>query len=329
MSVGPSRAQTEGPPVTAIGNEAIGNNGWETIMAGTENANMKAKWLRTLGLAICGTCLAVFWGSGPAGAQSGGALAHIKETAEIRLAYRADAAPFSYQQDGKPTGYSVNLCLEVVAALQQELKLPKLTASFVQVTAENRFQAIKQGEADLLCEATTATLSRRELVDFSIPTFVSGASLVIRPDGPTGLDQLTGEKIGVLGGTTTKQALETTLSDHKIDAKVIVVKTHDEGFEMLETGEISAYFGDRTILEDRLRRIAADNKLLLADNYLTIEPYALAMPIDHDFRLSVDRALSHLFRSGGMIKVFRASFDQSAKPSDLIKMLSRVSGLPD
>jgi polar amino acid transport system substrate-binding protein/glutamate/aspartate transport system substrate-binding protein len=68
---------------------------------------------------------------------------------------------------------------------------------------------------------------------------------------------------------------------------------------------------------------------LLADSYLTIEPYALAMPIDHDFRLAVDRALSHLFRTGGMIKVFRKSFDPQAKPSDLVKMLSRVSGLPD
>ena len=68
---------------------------------------------------------------------------------------------------------------------------------------------------------------------------------------------------------------------------------------------------------------------MLADNYLTIEPYALAMPIDHEFRLAVDRTLSHLFRSGGLVKVFRQSFDPKAKPSDLIKMLSRVSGLPD
>jgi hypothetical protein len=43
----------------------------------------------------------------------------------------------------------------------------------------------------------------------------------------------------------------------------------------------------------------------------------------------VDRSLSRLFRTGGMIKVFHKSFDPNAKPSDLIKMLSRVSGLPD
>lgn len=266
---------------------------------------------------------------GAAAAQADGTLDHIKETGEIRLAYRADASPFSYELEGKPSGYSVNLCLEVAKRLKEDLNLPTLTASFVKVTAENRFDAIAQGEADLLCEATTATLSRREKVDFSIYTFVSGASLVIRPGGPTSVDTLAGHKIGVLGGTTTLQALDQTLRENAITADVIVVKTHDEGFEKLEKGEITVYFGDRTILEDRLRRVPSKTELLLADNYLTIEPYALAMPIDHEFRLAVDRALSHLFRTGGLIKVFRQSFDPKAKPSDLIKMLSRVSGLPD
>jgi polar amino acid transport system substrate-binding protein/glutamate/aspartate transport system substrate-binding protein len=265
----------------------------------------------------------------PAAAQSGGTLERIKDSGEIRLAYRTDAAPFSFEVDGKPGGYSVNLCLEVADALQDELNLPNLTASFVQVTAENRFDALTEGAADLLCEATTATLSRRERVDFSIYTFVSGASLVIREGGPTSVSALAGQKIGVLGGTTTQQALDATLRGESIQAEVLVVKTHDEGFEKLDRGEITAYFGDRTILEDRLRRVQSVSKLLLADNYLTIEPYALAMPIDHEFRLAVDRALSHLFRTGGMIKVFRESFDPKAKPSDLIKMLSRVSGLPD
>jgi ABC-type amino acid transport substrate-binding protein len=262
-------------------------------------------------------------------AQADGTLDRIKDSGEIRLAYRADASPFSYELDGKPSGYSVNLCLEVAKGLKENLNLPKLTVSFVKVTAENRFDAITEGQADLLCEATTATLARREKMDFSIDTFVSGASLVIRPGGPTSVDTLAGQKIGVLEGTTTLQALERTLRENAIAAEVIVVKTHDEGFEKLEKGEITVYFGDRTILEDRLRRIPSGTDLMLADNYLTIEPYALAMPIDHDFRLAVDRSLSHLFRTGGLIKVFRQSFDPKAKPSDLIKMLSRVSGLPD
>ena len=265
----------------------------------------------------------------PAVADDAATLERIKEKKEIRLGFREDAAPFSYIENGKPAGYSVAVCLEVANALQQDLKMPELTMAFVPVTAENRFDAITKGAIDLLCEATSVTLTRRETMDFSIPTFVSGASLAIRPDGPTNFDAIAGKKIGVLGGTTTQEDLNATLKEQNVSADVVVVHTHDEGFEMLKKGDITAYFADRTILQERLRNDPATSGLLLADNYLTIEPYALAMPIDHDFRLAVDRALSRLFRTGGMIKIFRGSFDPEAKPSELLKALSRMSGLPE
>src|SRR6185295_3815896 len=93
-------------------------------------------------------------------AVADGTLDRIKDSGEIRLAYRADASPFSYELDGKPSGYSVNLCIEVAKRLKEDLNLPKLTVSFVKVTAQNRFDAITQGQADLLCAATTETLAR-------------------------------------------------------------------------------------------------------------------------------------------------------------------------
>ena len=100
-------------------------------------------------------------------------------------------------------------------------------------------------------------------------------------------------------------------------------------FTAAADGDITAYFGDRTILEDRLRRIPSGTELLLADNYLTIEPYALAMPRDPDFRLEVDRALSRLFRSGGGKKVFAKAFGKDAKPTGLQSSLFVISGLPE
>jgi ABC-type amino acid transport substrate-binding protein len=295
-------------------------------MIGTSRFQV-ARWGK-LALAAIGACLIAAGSGGPAAADAA-TLERIKDKKEIRLGFREDAAPFSYVDNGKPTGYSVAVCLEVANALQQDLKMPELTMAFVPVTAENRFDAVAKGAIDLLCEATSVTLKRRETMDFSIPTFVSGASLAIRPDGPTSMDATAGKKIGVLGGTTTQDDLNTTLKEQNISADVVVVHSHDEGFDLLKKGDITAYFADRTILQERLRADPAASGLLLADNYLTIEPYALGMPIDHDFRLAVDRALSRLFRTGGMIKIFRGSFDPEAKPSELLKALSRMSGLPE
>jgi ABC-type amino acid transport substrate-binding protein len=69
---------------------------------------------------------------------------------------------------------------------------------------------------------------------------------------------------------------------------------------------------------------------MVAENYLTIEPYALALPLgDHAFRLAVDRALSHIYLSGEINAIFQQTFSSKAKPSQLLKALFVISELPE
>jgi len=142
----------------------------------------------------------------------------------------------------------VDLCREVAKKLADQLHLTSLNMAYVPVTAAGRFDAIRQQRADLLCEPTSATLSRRELVDFSIPTFVDGASLMIRADGPHDLKAMSGQKVGVVAGTTTEQALRNSLKEAGVASDVVPAKTHAEGLAMLDDSKISAYFADRPIL---------------------------------------------------------------------------------
>src|SRR5262249_18827710 len=248
-------------------------------------------------LAIAALLLAA---AGLAESASAGTLDKIRQDGTIRLAYRDDAPPFSAKgEGGEPTGYSVELCRAVAASIKGQLGLANLAVAYVPVTAADRFDAIESNRADLLCEATTATLSRRKHVDFSIPTFLSGASLLIQAGGPTSFKDLDGKKIGVLGGTTPEQALVNSLKEEGMTSEGGIVKTDPEGLELLEQGKIVGYFADRTILQFLTRDKEAAAKLMLADNYLTIEPYALAIPRgDEDFRLAVDTALSTIYRSG-------------------------------
>jgi polar amino acid transport system substrate-binding protein/glutamate/aspartate transport system substrate-binding protein len=224
----------------------------------------------------------------------------------------------------------VDVCKAVVENLTRQLNLPTLSVTFVPVTATDRFEAIQQHKADLLCEPTSATLSRRELVDFSIATFVDGASLMIRPDGPRDLQALAGQKIGVLGGTTTEQELRTALTKAGLTADVIPAKTHSEGLAMLDDARISAYFADRSILVTLIANSKQPDKLTLADVYLTVEPYALALPRgDEAFRLEVDRALSHIYRSGEIASIFQRNFGSDTQPGPILQTLYMISGLPD
>jgi ABC-type amino acid transport substrate-binding protein len=264
-------------------------------------------------------------------ASAAGALDRIKKEQTVRIAFREDAPPFSMKGPGaEPVGLIVNLCQAVVADMAKQLGLPGLKVVYVPVTSTNRFEAIQKNKADILCEATSATLARRKMVDFSLSTFVDGASLMIRPDGPKNVKELAGRKIGVLGGTTTEQALRNTLTKLNITADVVLLKNHDEGVKMLVDNGISAYFADRAILQYLFMKTPAAANLLLSDDYLTVEPYALALPRgDEDLRLAVDTGLSHIYRSGEIVRIFSNNFGSQAVPSPMLQSLYMLTGLPD
>ena len=265
------------------------------------------------------------------GVASAGTLDRIGQEKSIGIAYREDAPPFSYKDKiGEPTGFMVDLCRAVAKKLAEQRNIPTLNVTYVPVTAADRFEAITQQKADLLCEPTSVTLSRREQVDFSIPTFLDGAGLMVRANGPKNLRALAGQKVGVLASTTTEEALRNTLKEAGINADITAAKTHGEGLAMLDEGKISAYFGDRSILLFLIKESKAPEKLRLADDYLSVEPYALALPRgDSDFRLAVDRALSHIYRSGEIASIFQRTFGGKAEPSQILRTLYVISGLPD
>jgi ABC-type amino acid transport substrate-binding protein len=260
-----------------------------------------------------------------------GALDHVRQDKALRIAYREDAPPFSFSDEaGVPAGFTVDLCRSVAKHIGDELNINDLKVAYVLVTAENRFEAIEGGKADLLCEPTSESLARREHVDFSIPTFVDGASLLVGADAPSDFAGLSGKKIGVLAGTTTEKSLRDTLASANIAGEVTPAKTHREGLAMLDKGEIVAYFADRAILSYLASKSSDPSKLRIAENYFSLEPYALALPHgDEEFRLAVDRALSHIYRSGEIGMVFARTFGNQMQPSDVLKTLYSVSALPD
>ena len=97
-----------------------------------------------------------------------GRLKKIADTKTITLAYRTDAAPFSFADDkNQPTGYTVDLCKRVATLIEGQLDVKDLQVKWVPVTSQNRFDAVAKGQADLECGASTVTLARMKQVDFS------------------------------------------------------------------------------------------------------------------------------------------------------------------
>jgi len=251
-----------------------------------------------------------------------GRLKKIKDSQSIAVAYRTDAAPFSFEDNKQAVGYTVDLCRRVVGALEQQLGVKELKIRWVPVTVQNRFDTIAKGQADLECGASTVTLGRMKEVDFSSFTFVDGTGLLVKASlSAKGIGDLGGKKIGVIAGTSNERALNEALKSRVINATVVPVKTRDDGLAQLESGAIDAFASDRVLLIGLAAKAADQKSLALLTDALSFEPYAIALPRgDWQMRLAVNTALAHIYRSSAIGEIYGRWFGAFGRPGPVIEM---------
>src|SRR6267142_444980 len=86
--------------------------------------------------------------SAPVLAQDG-TLKKVKDSGSITIGHRDASIPFSYYDDKQqPVGYAMDLCLRIVDAVKNELKLPKLDVKYQLVTSANRIPLMANGTID-------------------------------------------------------------------------------------------------------------------------------------------------------------------------------------
>ena len=258
-------------------------------------------------------------------------LEKVGESGIFTVGFREDAAPFSMMRpDGQADGYLVQLCIEIAKAVAAELGRDEIQVDFKPVTVENRFAALEQGEIDILCGATSVTMSRRESMDFTLFTFVTGASVMVRADSDIStMGDTSGRRIGVLGATTTEQALRNTLQAERITAEVVTFGDRREGLNALLSGDVDAFFGDRELLYGLAVTEGKADEVGLFSRYLTVEPYALAIPRgETGLRLVADRTLARIYRTGRLDPIYDRWFTDT-QPSDLLRALVRLQALPE
>ena len=239
--------------------------------------------------------------------ESEGTLEKIARTGEFLVGYRSDSSPLSFEDDkGQPSGYSVALCRLIAAGVKTHLGEIDIQTKFIPLTSDERMSAVVNGKVDIECGSTTITLSRQEQVAFSLPTFVTGASVVsLAGTGIQGLSGLSGKKIGVAKDTTTIEQLRSYLDQHAIDAEIVIVDDRIEGWNQLNEGDIAALASDQIVLIGLIMESPNPRRYSLDSEIFSYEPYGFVLRRnDADFRLVVDRALAQLYRSGGHADIF-------------------------
>jgi ABC-type amino acid transport substrate-binding protein len=281
--------------------------------------------------ALIAVLLATLFLALPARAQFlDGTLLKIKSSGTISLGYRDSSPPFSFAApDGRPAGYSVDLCKVAAGAIQRKLGLADLKLDWVAVTAESRVQMVVDGKVDIECSTTTASLARQERVDFSLMTFVDGAGLLTLSDNASRTD-LSGLRIAVIPETTTEKAIAEAMKAQLLTVKMVPVKDHAQGMAALEEGRADAFASDRSVLAALALKSKDPKRYALSRQSFSYEPYGLMMKRnDAAFRIVVNRALADIYRSGVVVQIYERWFGALGAPGEALQAMYLLNALPD
>ena len=259
---------------------------------------------------------AVMFAQPLAAAEQMDTLEQVKKSGKVRVGFRQAQPPMSFlDKDGKPAGYSVDLCVRIVNEVKNTLGRDDIAIEYVPVSSTNRFEALSNNSIDILCGATTKTIARGKLVDFTQLTFVTGASLLsLKDTAVEGISGLQGKKVAVSKGTTTIDALTEKLKESVSDAKVVPVESAQAGMQALISGEVDAFSADQVVLIGLVLTHEGDQKFAIASDIFSYEPFALAVRRnDSDFRLLADTVLAQLNRSGQITPIYSKWFGQFTK----------------
>lgn len=236
-----------------------------------------------------------------------GTLKKIKESGSITIGHRETSIPFSYlDEKQQPIGYSMDLCMAVVEEVKKTLNMPTLAVKMNPVTSQTRIPLMANGTIDLECGSTTNTLKRQEQVDFAPTTFVTGTKLVVKKSAKIKTyKDLKGKTVVVTQGTTNERVIKALNDAENLGMKFLSAKDHGESFLTVESGRAAAFAMDDVLLYGLVAKSKKPADFVVVGDYLSYDPYAIMhRRNDADFALAVNRALSALFRSGDINKIY-------------------------
>ena len=150
------------------------------------------------------------------GSTGGDTLAQVQDRGTLNCGINGTLAGFSLNEGGEFTGFDVDYCKAVAAAVLDDPE----AVEYVELDADTRFTALQSGEVDVLIRNTTWTASRDgDLgLDFTATTFYDGQGMIVKADSEfQTLDDMQDTVICVQSGTTTELNLATVFAARGIE----------------------------------------------------------------------------------------------------------------
>lgn len=272
-----------------------------------EEMKSKSRW------ALVFLAAALWLALAPANAAAESVLDKIDKTGSITFGFREGGVPFGYiNQKGDWVGFDMDLGGELVKALEEKLG-KKLKVNRVPVNPKNRIAVVANGTVDIVMAATTITMAREEVVDFSLPYFLTGTKLLVPKGSPIrSIKDLAGKKVGAGNGCTPHiQALQKALETKVIDppCELILFEDHTKGFLGLQQGKVDAYFTDESMLAGMRARAGEPEKWDIVGEFVTYEPYGFILQNDDSkWRDFVNACFINMVKDGRFYDIYEKWF---------------------
>jgi ABC-type amino acid transport substrate-binding protein len=259
----------------------------------------------------------------------------IEKTGKVTMGFREGSVPFGFMNEKSEwVGFGLDLGYEIVNALNvkfgKEIELVKKP-----INPKTRIPLVINGTVDIGIGSTTITLAREEVVDFSLPYFLTGTRLLVPKNSDIkDFPDLAGKRVGMGSGSTANiKGIDSAMASGLIKpaCEKVLFEEHNKGFLALQQGKIHAYFTDASILAGMQAKAKNPQDWKIVGRYLTYEPYGIILPENQgEWRDFVNAALIQTIKSGRFEEIYEKWFGpkgevplpMSAEYKTLLKALS-------
>jgi glutamate/aspartate transport system substrate-binding protein len=255
-----------------------------------------------------------------AAAWAGPVLERIKQSGTITLGHRESSDPLSYyDQNKKPVGYAVDLCVKLAEAVRKSLQLKTINIKYQMVTPKERIEMVEQGKIDMECGSTTNNADRRQKVAFTVPHYIAGARYMVRADSKIAeLSDFEGKKLVSTVGTTPLKAVDRANRERLLGIQILEAPDHGKAVEMVEKGEADGFVMDDVLLYGRISGRPDPNKLKVVGKFLTIEPLAIMISKDDpELKKIFDDEMKRMIYSREAHEIYERWFMKPVPPKGL------------
>ncbi len=267
------------------------------------------RFLQIAGVAGASLLLAACGKKGGAAGDVPAASATASAAAPIRMVVVGTDAAYAPFESQNEKAEIVGFDIEVVQAIA---KKAGFAVKFINTPWEGIFNALLQGDRDLVASAVTITPERQQSMDFSQPYFDALQLIAVKKTSKVAkFNDLKTLKVGVQTGTTGDEAI--TKLQGKISPNIKRFESTPLALQELEAGGVDAVVADNGVVINYVANNPGGLFKTVTDASFAPEQYGIAMKKGNtDLQALVNQGLAGIKADGSYQAIYAKYFGAAA-----------------